>query len=76
MKNLEKLKRIHSKIEELRLKLIVENIELNTDEDNFDEVEDFLTNFAEQLLEHMLTKFEYLIAEIENDDLEYYILRI
>jgi hypothetical protein len=65
MKNLEKLKMIHSKIEELRLKLIVENIELNTDEDNYDEVEDFLTNFAEQLLEHMLTKFEYLIAEIE-----------
>jgi hypothetical protein len=65
MKNLEKLKMIHSKIEELRLKLIVENIELNTDEDNFDEVEDFLTNFVEQLLEHMLTKFEYLIAEIE-----------
>jgi deoxyhypusine synthase len=65
MKNVKKLKRIHSKIEKLRLKLIADIIELNTDEDNFDEVEDFLTNFAEQLLEHMLTKFEYLIAEIE-----------
>ena len=65
MNNVKKLKMIHSKIEELRLKLIVENFELNTDEDNYDEVQDFLTNFAEQLLEHMLTKFEYLIDEIE-----------
>jgi hypothetical protein len=65
MKNVEKLKMIHSKIEELRLKLIVEIFELNTDEDNYDEIEDFLTNFAELLLENMLTKFEYVIAEIE-----------
>jgi deoxyhypusine synthase len=65
MKNVEKLKMIHSKIEKLRLKLIVEIFELNTDEDNYDEVEDFLTNFAEQMLEHMLTKFEYLIGEFE-----------
>jgi hypothetical protein len=49
----------------LRLKLIVEIFELNTDEDNYDEIEDFLTNFAELLLENMLTKFEYVIAEIE-----------
>jgi hypothetical protein len=65
MKNLNSLKRIHSQIEELRMKLIVENVELDTNEANYEEVEDFITNFAELLLEHMLTKFEVLIEEIE-----------
>ena len=65
MKNLNSLKRIHSQIEELRMKLIVENVELDTNEANYEEVEDFITNFAENLLEHMLMKFEVLIEEIE-----------
>ena len=68
MKNLEKLKAIHSKIEELRLEMIMCNFDI--EEDNIDDCEDFVSTDAENAFCILLNQFESFIEEFDNDDLE------
>jgi hypothetical protein len=65
MKNLKKLKLIKSKIENLRLEMIKMSIDLNTKEENYDDVFEFVSTEAENAFNILLNEFEMFIEENE-----------
>ena len=65
MKNLEKLKMINKKIEDLRLEMIEMSIDLNVNEQNYDDVFEFVSTEAENAFCNLLNEFDYFILEIE-----------
>jgi hypothetical protein len=65
MKNLEKLKLIQSKIEDLRIEMINAAIDLNVKEKNYDDVFEFVSTEAENAFCILLNEFEMFIEEIE-----------
>jgi hypothetical protein len=65
MKNLKKLKLIKSKIENLRLEMIKMSIDLNTKEENYDDVFEFVSTEAENAFCILLNEFEMFIEENE-----------
>jgi hypothetical protein len=65
MKNLEKLKMINKKIEDLRLEMIEMSIDLNVNEQNYDDVFEFVSTEAENAFCNLLNEFDYFISEIE-----------
>jgi hypothetical protein len=68
MKNLEKLKSIYLKIEELRLEMIY--CYFDTEESNYDDCEDFISTEGENAFCILLNQFESFIEEFNDDDLE------
>ena len=65
MKNLEKVKEILEKIENLRIEMINISFDLNTEEDNYEEIDEFISTEAENAFCILLNQFEMFIEEIE-----------
>jgi hypothetical protein len=65
MKNVEKLKMINKKIFALRLEMIEMSIDLNVNEQNYDDVFEFVSTEAENAFCNLLNEFDYFILEIE-----------
>jgi hypothetical protein len=65
MKNLEKVKEILEKIENLRIEMINISFDLNTEEDNYEEIDEFISTEAENAFCILLNQFEIFIEELE-----------
>jgi len=65
MKNLEKVKEILEKIENLRIEMINISFDLNTEEDNYEEIDEFISTEAENAFCILLNQFEMFIEELE-----------
>jgi hypothetical protein len=60
-----RLKMIKKKIEDLRLEMIEMSIDLNEKEQNYNDIEDFVSTEAENAFCILLNEFERFIEEIE-----------
>ena len=60
-----RLKMIKKKIEDLRLEMIEMSIDLNAKEQNYNDIEDFVSTEAENAFCILLNEFERFIEEIE-----------
>ena len=65
MKNLELLKQMQEKIENLRLEIIKTSIDLDTTDENYDLIFDKLSEDVESSFCNLLNDFDNLISEIE-----------
>ena len=65
MKNLELLKQMQEKIENLRLEIIEASIDLDTTDENYDLIFDTLSEDVESSFCSLLNDFDSLISEIE-----------
>jgi glutamyl-tRNA reductase len=63
--NLAVVKYIYSKIQSIREEMIDKSMDLNTNEDNYEIIEDFVSTEAENAFNILLNEFERIIAEIE-----------
>jgi hypothetical protein len=64
MKNLELLKQMKEKIENLRLEIIETSIDLDTTDENYDLIFDTLSEDVESSFCNLLNDFDSLISEI------------
>jgi glutamyl-tRNA reductase len=63
--NLAVVKYIYSKIQSIREEMIDKSMDLNTNEDNYEIIEDFISTEAENAFNILLNEFERIITEIE-----------